>query len=68
VTAVPDCIRLDTTHFAELRRMFKSSIWYRRLVPNKFFLNLEEWDLLRWRMIRPQCEVHRLVMCWEWDN
>ena len=28
---------LDTTHFAELRRTFKSSLRYRRLVPNEFF-------------------------------
>jgi hypothetical protein len=26
VTVVPNCSRLDTTHFAELRRMFMSSV------------------------------------------
>jgi hypothetical protein len=68
VAVVPNCNRLDTTHFAELRRMFKSSLWYRRLVPNEFFVNLTGWDLLRWRMIRSKCEIHRIVMWWEWDN
>ena len=63
MAAVPDCSRLDMTHFAELRRMFKPSVSYRRLVPNEFFVNRAEWDLLRWRMIHPHCEIHRLLMC-----
>jgi len=34
VAVVPNWSRLDTTHFAELRRMFKSSVRYCRLVPD----------------------------------
>ena len=68
VAVVLDCSRLDKTHFADLRRMCRG---LPLILPAR-----SKWILcksgrvgsFRWRIIRPQCEIHRIVMCWEWDN